>query len=76
MTKMKVGTKFNFNKGSRHQVARLSDVTYGKTYTISGHDEDGDAYFLDDSGEKNFAAAGETEAGWGNGFEYVTIVND
>jgi hypothetical protein len=76
MTQMKIGTKFNFNKGSFIQVARLTSVTYGKTYTISGHDEDGDAYFFDDSGEKNFAAAGETECGTGNGFKYVVTVND
>lgn len=33
------------------------DTTVGKMYTIAGVDYEGDVYFLDDKGEKNYSAS-------------------
>lgn len=34
----------------------LMDITPGKKYVIFGLDGDGDEYFMDDAGERNFSA--------------------
>lgn len=39
------------------RTAACGDVTVGKIYTIAGKDLDGDIYFIDDAGDKNFACA-------------------
>lgn len=34
----------------------IVDITPGKHYTIAGVDDDGDEWFIDDVGDKDFAA--------------------
>lgn len=48
-----LGTRIKFSNAEE-----LKDVTNGKEYTISGRDWDGDEYFIDDVGERNYATAG------------------
>lgn len=51
----KIGTKVVFSADWRNHT--LEDVTWGKEYTIEGHDDDGEEYFIDDAGEQNYAAS-------------------
>lgn len=45
-----IGTRF-----TPTLTTRSKDVTVGKEYAIVGRDRDGDLYFIDDVGERNFA---------------------
>ena len=49
---MKIGTKFEALRGTNS-----GDVTVGQTYEIVGFNHDGDEYFIDDVGDKNYAVA-------------------
>jgi hypothetical protein len=70
MAAHKIGTKVVFSNGEA-----LHDVTNGKEYTIAGIDWDGDEYFIDDAGERNYAAAsGDSRLGEGDGV--YTIVTE
>lgn len=53
---VKVGLKLRFI-GNANTVEETPDTTFGKVYKIAGHDEDGDPYYYDDRGEKNYAAS-------------------
>jgi hypothetical protein len=52
---LNIDTKIRFT-GAKERF-QLEDVTLGKIYVIEGLDEDGEEYFLDDVGERNFAAS-------------------
>lgn len=54
---LKVGTVVVFSNADE-----LEDVTNGKEYVIAGIDGEGDEYFIDDAGDRDYAAAS------GNGF--------
>jgi hypothetical protein len=65
-----IGTRVVFFNGYE-----LEDITTGRIYTIEGVDELGDEYFIDDAGERDFAAAtGNGTPGEGDGV-YVVIVD-
>lgn len=51
------GTKVRFS-GVKPGLGKtqLTDVTCGKVYEIEGFDSYGQSYFIDDVGEKNYAA--------------------
>lgn len=55
--------------GEHGGTVTLKDVTLGKIYTCQGEDEDGDLWFLDDEGERNWAIAT-----FGGIADYVVIV--
>lgn len=48
-----IGTEFTFPASAENET--LYDVTIGKVYSLAGADKDGDLYFIDDKGEKNYA---------------------
>lgn len=53
------------------------DVTVGKRYTIEAIDEDGEPYFIDDAGERNWSASEDGSGSfelvsYGSGEEVVT----
>lgn len=63
LTKHEIGTVVVFENADG-----LLDVTAGKEYTIVGYDDIGDEYFIDDAGDKDFAAAsGHNGTGAGDG---------
>lgn len=60
----KVGTMVSFT-GSKLGTGFLTDVTLGKVYMIEGDSEWGDEYFIDDTGEQNYAASTQLDGGDG-----------
>lgn len=48
----------------------LPDVTVGKVYSVAGIDEDGEAYFYDDVGDRNWAL------GSGGGYPLFELAED
>ena len=62
-----VGDKFIFTKTD----LEWEDVSVNKVYVVEGKDEDGDLFFQDDVGEKNYALV-NIGGGWSGGvFEKV-----
>lgn len=61
--KLKIGSvvKFNSLKTTGFPSTDLEDITIGKEYTIIGVESDGDVYFEDDIGERDYAAASDTK---------------
>jgi hypothetical protein len=53
MEELKVGTKIMFDDKPTH----WEDLTVGVVYTIIGIDKEGDAWFIDDVDEPNYAAS-------------------
>lgn len=68
--------KQEFEVGQKVRATELApwgsqDITVGKVYTIAGRDEDDEVYFIDDAGDRNFAA--EYGSGSAANFELVEV---
>ena len=50
MVTLEIGDVVVFTSGEE-----IGDVTFGKAYEVSGIHSDGDPYFIDDIGEKDYA---------------------
>lgn len=56
MTNVPVGTTVVFTGFKPHMKLLWEDVTLGKEYVIAGSESDGDTYFRDDVGARNYSA--------------------
>ena len=56
-----IGTKFSFPKCDENEY--LDDITFGKVYTVAGIEVDGELYFMDDVGDRNYAGMDDNSHG-------------
>jgi len=70
-TVREVGTKFVFKETQLTlYMQRRGDLIIGKIYEIAGIDEDGDEYFIDEAGDKDYAVASASEFKQGVHYEF------
>ncbi len=68
MKQHEIGTVVVFSNAEQ-----LEDVTNGKEYAIVGVDDDGEEFFIDDKGDKNFSAS--TTVGFTYALGVYTVVS-
>ena len=70
-TVREVGTKFVFKETQpTFYIQSRGDIIIGKIYEIAGIDEDGDEYFIDEAGDKDYAVASASEFKQGVHYEF------
>lgn len=66
--KLKTGDRFVFHNSKTNRANNdYADITLGKIYTVKNVDWNGEAYFIDDNGDDNYALTG--------GVKYTKIVD-